>query len=90
MEQDWLKHFKENNINQGRPEGMGWFSTMEMAAQAGIDVQVIRRYLARHEKDYESKIGTTDYGLTRTTRYYRLKVPALRHTSKKRNRSSYT
>lgn len=75
LESDWLNHFKSNEVPKGRPQGTGWFSKDEMANQAGVNTQVIVRYVAKHKNAYETQRGTVPTGAgNRICRYYRLKV----------------
>lgn len=87
MTSDWLKHFRDNRVNSGRPAGKGWLTIPEMASQAGVNVQQIRRYIHGHEKDYEKKLGTFQSSTgERNILYYRLASSKVLRASEKGNR----
>jgi hypothetical protein len=72
LESDWLKDFQSSNPH-GRPEGTGWLTPNEMAEQAGVEAQVIRRYLSKNKDKYEQAKGTIklDVG-ARAVTFFRL------------------
>ena len=72
LEADWLKDFQSSNPH-GRPEGTGWLTPTEMAEQAGVEPQVIRRYLSKNKDKYEQAKGTIklDVG-ARAVTFFRL------------------
>lgn len=72
IESDWLEDYK-NSSPRGRPEGKGWLTIAEMAAQAGRRVGAIYRWVASRPEGYwETAPGSVDgTGGPRRTTYYR-------------------
>lgn len=86
LEADWLNDFNSQRPH-GRPEGPGWLTPTEMAEQAGVDPQTIRRYLLKNKDKYESEKGTVklDVG-ERSVNFFRLAqsrtVPAVSRSTR--------